>query len=60
MGTQKNINNNLIQSILVDVEDKAWYSASVDDQETICYFFDDHEIGLESIKTTKPVVDPHH
>ena len=40
------------QSILADVEDNTWYSALLYDQETICYFFDDHEIGLEPMKTT--------
>ena len=57
MGTQRNTNNYLIQSIIANVEDKARYCASVDNRETLCCFFDDHEIGLEPMKTTRAVVD---
>ena len=53
----RNVNNCFIQSNSVEVNDKARYSALVDDRETVCYFLEDHEIGLLPKKTTKPVVD---
>ena len=53
----RNVNNYFIQSNSAEMNDKARYSASVEDQETIYYFFEDHEIGLLPKKTTKPVVD---
>ena len=54
---RRNANNCFIQSNSAEVNDKARYSASVEDRETICCFLDDHEIGLLPKKTTKPVVD---
>ena len=41
------------QSICV----KAIYSASADDLETVCCFFDRHEIGLSPKKVQKPLID---
>ena len=50
-------NNCLIQSNSAEVKDKARYSASMEDRETVYCFLEDHEMGLLPKKTTKPVVD---
>ena len=39
------------------VEAKARYSASMEDRETVGYFFEDQDMGLEPRKTSCPVVD---
>ena len=53
----RNVNNCLIQSNSTEINDKAWYSTSVDYLKTVCCFLKDHKIGLLPKKTTKPVVD---
>ena len=57
IGTCKNCNNCLIQSISATVVDSARYSASVEERDTIFCFLKDHEMGFEPRKTTSPVVD---
>lgn len=55
--TCKNCNNCLIQSISAVVVNSAWYSASMEEREIVLCFFEDHEMGFEPRKTTRPVVN---
>ena len=45
------------QANFAAVEAKAQYSTSVEEWETVDYFLEDQEIGLELRKTNIPVVD---
>lgn len=57
IGTCRSQKSCLIQTNSTNVMTSALYSASVDDLETVCYFFEAHEIEFEPKNTIKPKID---
>ena len=57
MRTCINTSNCLIQLSLAEVVDKAQYSVSVEDLETVYCFLEDQDTGVCPRNTTNPIVD---